>query len=303
MALSASSSAIVVTAVIAALAMGAGLIIGYLLRPAITNNSTSELFVDTNNQTFAHVLENCGDAARDLPEVKKYLAAHDVEACRAYTCDIPIPNTYQVYHLAGDEKITIDGKLNEKAWKDVDWSDLFIDIKGPNFPAPKFETRIKLRWDHTHLYFAAYMEETDVWANRSLHDTTVYQDNAIQILLDTRQSNHKYKEITINALGTISDMMLTRPYMNDGEPLSFWESDVSRAVYVDGPINDPSSENKFWTVEMSVPFKTLFAGIYRENDFPSDGETWRANFVRPEWETEVVSGKYHKRLDVVFILF
>ncbi|ESO90042.1 hypothetical protein LOTGIDRAFT_164342 [Lottia gigantea] len=293
-----SSSSVIVTAVIAALSMGAGLIIGYLLRPAMHKPVNSgHIIVDSHNRTYEHLIQNCSQAAKGEAYVQKYLQAHDIQACRAYTCHIPLPKTYQVYHLE-TEVITIDGKLDDKGWKDVPWSDPFIDIKGADFPKPKFETRIKVRWDDTHFYFAAYMEETDVWANKSLHDTTVYQDNAIQVLLDTRQSNHKYKELTINAIGTMSDMMLTRPYMNDGEPLSFWESDVNRAVFVDGPINNPNKDNKFWTVEMSIPFATLYAGLYRQHDYPSDGETWRANFVRPEYETEVVDGKYQKKLGV-----
>ncbi|XP_067682782.1 uncharacterized protein [Haliotis asinina] len=296
MAMGASSSAIVVTAVVAALAMGAGLIIGYLLRPQVSSRQSFD-FNTVRNRTLGRLLQTCGDAARDEPEIQRYLLSHEIEACKAYTCSVPLPRTYQVYHLLG-AKIEVDGRLDEKAWQEVAWSQTFIDIKGSDYPAPRFQTNVKVRWDDENLYIAAYLEETDVWANRSLHDTTVYQDNAFQVMLDTEQSNHKYKEITMNALGTVSDIMLTRPYMDDGEPLSFWESDVIRGVHTDGPINDPSVKNKFWTLEMSIPFKTLFAGIKRNSDVPSDRETWRANFVRSEWMTEVVGGKYHKRLDM-----
>ena len=38
--------------------------------------------------------------------------------------------------------------------------------------------------------------------------------------------------------------------------------------------------DKYWTVEMAIPFKQLFAGLGRDNDLPEDREIWRANFVR-----------------------
>ena len=35
-----------------------------------------------------------------------------------------------------------------------------------------------------------------------------------------------------------------QPYMDDGEPLSFWESEGEKVVYVDGPVNNPGKPSK-----------------------------------------------------------
>lgn len=45
------------------------------------------------------------------------------------------------------------------------------DIQGPLFPKPRFQTLAKMRWDDYYLYIGAYLEETDVWANETKHDS------------------------------------------------------------------------------------------------------------------------------------
>jgi hypothetical protein len=46
--------------------------------------------------------------------------------------------------------VTIDGNLDKDFWKDVDWTDDFVDIATDT--APKFQTRVKMRWDDEYLY-------------------------------------------------------------------------------------------------------------------------------------------------------
>nr|KAG5686891.1 hypothetical protein BaRGS_012439 [Batillaria attramentaria] len=171
------------------------------------NLTPLELMSAADNQSVAGMFERCRKTARKDPAIKGYLLDREMEACHAASCLVDLPNTYVVYKL-GSGAIDIDGKLEERAWKDVAWTEPFVDIRGEGQPEPRFETRVKLRWDDRNLYVGAYLQE--------------------------------YKEVSINALGIVSDIMLTRPYMDDGEPLSFWESDVVRAVHIDGPVNDPS---------------------------------------------------------------
>ncbi len=46
--------------------------------------------------------------------------------------------------------VTIDGDLDKDFWKDIDWTDDFVDIATTT--APKYPTRVKLRWDDEYLY-------------------------------------------------------------------------------------------------------------------------------------------------------
>ncbi len=49
------------------------------------------------------------------------------------------PKHYLCYRAAGP--ITVDGRLEEKAWQDVPWTDDFVDIEGDRRPKPRFRTR------------------------------------------------------------------------------------------------------------------------------------------------------------------
>ncbi|XP_064600984.1 uncharacterized protein LOC135467150 [Liolophura sinensis] len=296
---------IILTAVLCVICMGGGIIIGYFLHPESCNALPGtygvqrwnlERFGNTANGVPATLIQ-CENQINNIePETQSYLENCQVEACQAELCDLPIPRSYIAYHLGG-ETITIDGKLTDRAWQDVSWTEPFVDIRGEDYAIPPLLTRAKIRWNDEFLFVGGYIQDRDIWANKTLHDTTVYQDNAFQVLLDTEGSNHKYKEIVINALGTISDTMLSRPYLDDGEPLFLWESRLLRAVHVEGSLNDPTSQDSFWSVEMAIPFSDLIGGTEKSNDPPKDREVWNFNFARSHYKVEVVDDKYHKILD------
>ena len=88
---------------------------------------------------------------------------------------LTIPNNYVCYRTA--DKITIDGKLDEKSWKNAATVGAFVDISGEGFPTPRFNTQAKMLWDDEYLYVAAELEEPHVWADIKNHDEVVYYNN------------------------------------------------------------------------------------------------------------------------------
>lgn len=57
----------------------------------------------------------------------------------------------------------VDGKLDEPVWREVAWTDAFMDIQGPALPTPRFATQAKIRWDDAYFYVAAKLMEPNVW--------------------------------------------------------------------------------------------------------------------------------------------
>ncbi|XP_078000759.1 uncharacterized protein LOC144453360 [Glandiceps talaboti] len=209
--------------------------------------------------------------------------------------DLPLPKTYVAYHLQGGDTIKIDGKLDDEAWKEVASTDRFIDIQGTGFPKPRFNTLAKMRWDDTFLYIGAYLEETDVFANQTKHDSVVFYDNDFEVFTDPDGSTHWYKEFEINAINTTWDLELNKPYLNGGSANSSFEMPTMKsATYVDGPVNNPAVPNKYWTVEIAMPFKDLIRDTSKANAPPKKGDQWRINFSRVEWHVHVVNGHYEK---------
>ena len=67
-------------------------------------------------------------------------------------------------------------------------------------------------------------------------------------------------------------------------------------VHVDGSINDPSAENKGWSVEVVIPFSALYE-YQKERRAPKNGEFYRMNFSRVQWNVDVKDNTYVKRTD------
>jgi hypothetical protein len=64
-------------------------------------------------------------------------------------------------------------------------------------------------------------------------------------------------------------------------------------VYVDGLFNDPTSRNTYWTAEIAIRFIDLAYNTTAQVP-PKDGDMWRINFSRVEWNVKVVAGRYVK---------
>ncbi|CAH1789661.1 unnamed protein product [Owenia fusiformis] len=237
------------------------------------------------------IMQN-GDRERINNHVK---ASKDcLNICDAIACDLPYPKSYIAYHLRG-EKITTDGRLEERAWLEVPWTDAFIDIQGAQHPTPRFQTRAKMRYDDEYLYIAARIDEPDIWANQTEHDSVIFQDNDFEVFIDPGSSTHGYKEYEMNALNTYWDLELNKPYMNGGSPNSSFEmAKLKRAVFINGTINDPSDTDNYWSVEIAMPFSDLIRDTPVTSAPPGDKDQWRINFSRVEWKVRKVGKHYEK---------
>ncbi len=188
----------------------------------------------------------------------------------------------------------IDGAGNEAAWQQAAWTEDFQDIEGSAKPVPAQRTRVKMLWDATHLYILAEMEEQHIWGKLREKDTIIFHDNDFEVFIDPDGDTHQYYEIEINALNTVMDLYMPKPYRNGGMALLNWDAKGLRtAVGINGTLNNPADKDRSWTVEMAIPFKSL--SFYRGRAQPADGSTWRINFSRVQWDTDVRNGQYLKR--------
>lgn len=203
------------------------------------------------------------------------------------------PRTY-VCHKA-DSPIFLDGKLNDIAWTNTDWTDSFVDIEGDLKPKPFYDTKAKMLWDDNYFYFGVEMEEPHVWATLKERDAVIYYDNDFEIFLDPDGDTHNYYELEVNAYETEWDLILLAPYHDhDKVALDSWDiPGLISKVNIDGTLNDPSDMDKGWSVEIAIPWKAFYNN-YRSNESPKDGEQWKVNFSRVQWDVDIVKDKYVK---------
>ncbi len=206
------------------------------------------------------------------------------------------PLRYACRHTTGP--IRIDGKLDDAAWKQAEWTSDFVDIEGAGKPKPRFRTRAKMLWDENYLYIAAELEEPDVKATLTQHDSVIFHDNDFEVFIKPLPETPSYYEFEINALNTGWDLFLPKPYRMDGKPDNSWDiAGLRTAVAVDGtlrrvdarspdatgaPGHARPDKDRGWTVEIAYPWRAFDSR--QPVPQPRVGTEWRLNFSRVEWK-------------------
>lgn len=202
-------------------------------------------------------------------------------ACAAQPEKAPEARIYNAPKATG--ALVIDGILDEADWAAAPLSEAFADIRGVDFePKPVKETHMKMLWDDEHLYIAGIVEEDKVTGSLTEHDSIIYHDNDFEVFIDPEGDCRNYFEIEVNALGTVMDLLMDRPYRDNGNFFLPWDlRGLQVAVSVEGTLNEDTPDQR-WIVEMAIPFEALTVGF----DNPKEKNDWHINFSRVEWLVE-----------------
>jgi len=212
------------------------------------------------------------------------------------------------------EKIVVDGTLSEACWQRAVKSPRFVDmVTGvPGF----LDTRMAALWDDENLYIAFWVEEPNVQARFTERDSPVYFENDVEVFIAGPDC---YYEFQINARGTVYEVfyiwqdaykkggefdkpefdLLTRPvdvlggFQDElrykkhprGRRWAFMDWDfpgLKTAVHVDGKLNDSSSVDQGWTLELAFPWEGMRTLAQGRALPPKDGDIWRMDFSRFE---------------------
>ena len=208
------------------------------------------------------------------------------------TEDIVRPQHYIVTRCT--DTIIVDGIDGEVVWHKAPFTKPFIDIEG--IKQVKFDTRVKMLWDDDYLYIFAKLEEPDIWGDITQRDAVIFYNNDFEIFIDPSCNTRPYGEIEINALGTVWDLLLDKPYRVGGKAINHWNLDqLKTSVEIYGTLNDPADVDSMWTIEMAIPMKALLELKDQPKSLPEEGELWRINFSRVEWEFELSDGVYFRK--------
>ncbi len=181
----------------------------------------------------------------------------------------------------------IDGKGDDAAWDGVRELSPLRDIEGSAIP---HECRIKMLWDEQYLYILADMDEPRLWATLKEHDSVIYQDPDFEVFIDPDADGLNYIELEINALNTIWDLFIHRPYrFDDPHILHDWDiRGLKHAVHLRGTLNQPGDTDKGWSVELAIPWSSItgHANQPRTGKAPAPGTEMRFNFSRVNWQVQ-----------------
>ena len=158
--------------------------------------------------------------------------------------------------------ITIDGDPGEAAWQEaLPYSAL--TISGSDLLAPN-QTVFRMLHDGEALYIGGRCFEENMpglKTNITSRDGSVWQDDCIELFLDTSHDHESFYQLITNAIGTRFD---ARTGSNT------WDGDWEAA----GSIGPDS-----WSIELRVPFATLAVAP------PAVGALWGMNLCRERLAT------------------
>ncbi|MBE7640661.1 carbohydrate-binding family 9-like protein [Salegentibacter sp. BLCTC] len=202
------------------------------------------------------------------------------------------PRSYIAYKTI--DEIEIDGRAEEASWKEAPRSKDFIDIEGDK--VPKYQTYMKMVYDEDNLYFYAKMKEPHIWGTLKQRDTVIFYNNDFEIFIDPDGDTHNYMEFEMNALNTVWDLFIVKPYREPAPIVDSWDiQGLQSAVHISGTLNDASDEDDYWSVEVAIPWEVLKeANIH--NNIPEE-EFWRVNFSRVNWDFDLTEGRYSRKKD------
>ncbi|MCW9707957.1 carbohydrate-binding family 9-like protein [Fodinibius salsisoli] len=251
--------------------------------------------------TFLHTLDKPSLSTAFVIWMSLLLGAPSLIYGQEKSRNFPVPQTpfapqeYVVYQTR--DSITIDGKMDEASWQQAKWTDSFVKAASKGNVMPEYATKVKVLWDEDYLYVGAYLEDPHLWSTMHERDMPLHLANAFEIFIDPDKDTYNYIELQINALGTIWDLYLSRPYRDGGQGISDYNLlNYHSAVHLDGTINEPGPEDEGWSLEYAIPIPSILA-LDTDKQSLSDGDQWKVNFQRAQRRLEVTDGEYQLAQD------
>jgi hypothetical protein len=238
-------------------------------------------------QWLAEARQLAGEGTVHRKRVEFFGAAIDLflKESKEYHEGSGVP-TLPVLKVGGDPKL--DGTLDEPAWRDAA-AQPFVRARDAKTPKPQAPTTVQAVWTDRGVTFAFRMTEPLVEkmrAERTVRDQDVYQDDCIEVFLDTKGERGDYYQIVVNSLGTIFD--------RHSQAEVAWNGEGMKATAQKG--------EGAWTLELFIPYTA-----FREKTQPKIGDVWYGNFTRSRfagngWQLSRWSTK-HRRSNLDFSAF
>ncbi|MSU60870.1 MAG: hypothetical protein EXS31_00495 [Pedosphaera sp.] len=174
-------------------------------------------------------------------------------------------------------KITIDGNLDERVWSRAAVLKPFVPNDGSG--AEREGTEVRLWYDDRALYIGWICTDRDIQATFTARDSKFWEEEVAEFFI-TAGGLDKYFELQWNPLGGVFDAIITNELDTLGVSKKFtgdWNftaKGMKSAVQVKGTVGNSSDIDKYWRVEVMLPFADL------NQSTPKRGDVWRANFYR-----------------------
>ena len=203
--------------------------------------------------------------------------------------------------------ITIDGVLNETGWASAATTGDFVNVgTGALNDRRDIGGRARLLWTTDALYVGIEILDRDIRGDfpKDAVDPHLWMESTAEIMVDPdgNGDNRDYYEIQIGPQNLVFDSRFddyNQPRVLPAGPFGHqeWSASATRAVRVNGTLNEPRDEDQGYTVEARIPWKSFDRA---KTTPPKPGDQWRMNFYAMHnnggvaWSPILGQGNFHK---------
>ena len=209
-----------------------------------------------------------------------------------------------------EERMEIDGRLDEAAWRCAPRSPRFVQMKTGRVTL--FDTRAAMLWDDECLYIGFWLEERDVWCTGERRTSLIWRENGVDLFV---AGEGAYYDLSVAPDGRTAeiffvwkdayqrggrydlpefDLAVQRPMVFGGDAgfphprgmrwgfLDWRFPGLEVGVQVQGSLDLRSDVDEGWSVEIALPWKGMIHLADGRSLPPREGDVWRIGLARRE---------------------
>lgn len=223
-----------------------------------------------------------------------------------------------------DHDFVLDGDLEKSVWREALWSQNFVDMASGE-PA-EHSTSSAILWSDDRLYVAFRAQEPNLQASLTQRDSLIFLENDLELFIDGGDCYYEFEINALGTIYEVFFIWrdsfpnlekfpahtfdISRPdvYTFGGDydrtGASFWVGTHPRgtrwafrgfdmpglesAVALQGRLNEPLSRDQGWSVEISIPWRSLQPLANGRTLPPTTGDEWKMFLGR--FDKKVVDG-------------
>jgi hypothetical protein len=181
----------------------------------------------------------------------------------------------KAYPLSDHQEVVIDGKMNEKAWKNAQWTRTWVHPLSGKKARYIPKTRAKFLWQSDALYIAVEAIDTHIWADYTKRDSNTWEQEVVEVFLDPDADHKNYLELQVSPRNVVFDALFLYHRSTLAKARAWNYKQWQTAVWIDGTLNQKEDQDRKYVVEMKLPIAEIPGA-----KLITVGTRWRINMFR-----------------------
>lgn len=175
--------------------------------------------------------------------------------------------------------IKLDGDLDDAAWQKANklWRFIRYTNSDANIENACSKTDVMMLWDDNFLYIGATLADKDLYTPVRKRDLATWKGDVLEIFLKPCKTKPAYYELHVTPNNNIFDAAIPRRGCGQLSRFLSFDANMQTAVKLAGTLNNLHDVDKYWTLEMKIPF-TAFKET--EGKAPQVNAEWLFNIGR-----------------------